>query len=81
MPPQLLPAVRQPVSLATNFTTQKCARCFHPLQDGPTLQVIYEDGDWYHCRCLAEGKRQCAEARKRAHAAYDHQDPQPGARW
>ena len=29
--------------------------------------AVYEDGEWYHRRCLEEGKRQFAEARRQAH--------------
>jgi RNase P subunit RPR2 len=52
------------VRLANDIKDQKCARCFQPLQHGHTIDAVYEDGEWYHRRCLEEGKRQFAEARK-----------------
>jgi hypothetical protein len=52
------------VRLVNDFEDQKCARCFQPLQYGHTIDAVYEDGEWYHRRCLEEGKRQFAEARK-----------------
>jgi hypothetical protein len=57
------------VRLANDLQDQKCARCFQPLQHGETINAVYEDGEWYHRRCLEEGKRQCAEARKQSHLA------------
>ena len=55
--------------LASDFKDQKCARCFQPLQHGYTIDAVYEDGEWYHRRCLEEGKRQFAEAQKQSHLA------------
>jgi len=57
------------VRLASDFRDKKCARCFQPLQHGSTIDAVYEDGEWYHRRCLEEGKRQFAEAQKQAHLA------------
>jgi hypothetical protein len=57
------------VRLANDFKYQKCARCFQPLQHGSTIDAVYEDGEWYHRRCLEEGKRQVAEAKKQSHLA------------
>lgn len=57
------------VRLASDFRDKKCARCFQPLQHGSTIDAVYEDGDWYHRRCLEEGKRQFAEAQKQSHLA------------
>jgi hypothetical protein len=57
------------VRLANDFKDQKGARCFQPLQHGHTIDAIYEDGEWYHRRCLEEGKRQFAEAQKQSHLA------------
>jgi RNase P subunit RPR2 len=54
------------VRLANEFKDQKCARCFHPLPHGSTMDVVYENGEWYHRRCLEEGKRQIAEAQKQS---------------
>jgi hypothetical protein len=54
------------VRLANDCKDQKCARCFQPIQHGGTIDALYEDGEWYHRRCL-EGKRQFAEARKQSH--------------
>ena len=53
--------------LANDIKDQKCARCFQPLQHGHTIDAVYEDGEWYHRRCLEEGKRQFAEAQKQSH--------------
>ena len=53
--------------LGNDFKYQKCARCFQPLQHGYTIDAVYEDGEWYHRRCLEEGKRQVAEAKKQSH--------------
>ena len=57
------------VRLASDFRDKKCARCFQPLQHGSTIDAVYEDDDWYHRRCLEEGKRQFAEAQKQSHLA------------
>ena len=57
------------VRLSSDFRDKKCARCFQPLQHGSTIDAVYEDGDWYHHRCLEEGKRQFAEAQKPSHLA------------
>ena len=55
--------------LANDFKDKKCARCFQPIEHGHTVDAVYEDGEWYHRRCLEEGKRQFAAARKQAHLA------------
>ena len=55
------------VRLANDLKDKKCARCFQPIQHGDTIDAVYEDGEWYHRRCLEEGKRQFAEARRQAH--------------
>lgn len=55
--------------LANDFKDQKCARCFHPMHHGSTIDAVYENGEWYHRRCLEEGKRQFAEAQKQSHRA------------
>jgi hypothetical protein len=57
------------VRLASDFKDQKCARCFQPLQHSATIDAVYEYGEWYHRRCLEEGKRQFAEAQKHSHLA------------
>ena len=57
------------LKLANNFKDQKCARCFQPMQHGYTIDAVYEHGEWYHRRCLEEGKRQFAEAQKQSHLA------------
>jgi RNase P subunit RPR2 len=59
------------VRLANDFKDQKCARCFQPLHHGSTIDAVYENGEWYHRRCLEEGKRQFAEAQKQSHLAED----------
>ena len=57
--------------LANDFKDQKCVRCFQPLHRGSTIDAVYENGEWYHRRCLEEGKRQFAEAQKQSHLAED----------
>ena len=57
--------------LANDFKDQKCARCFQPMHHGSTIDAVYENGEWYHRRCLEEGKRQFAEAQKQSHLAED----------
>ena len=57
--------------LANDCKDQKCARCFQPMHHGSTIDAVYENGEWYHRRCLEEGKRQFAEAQKQSHLAED----------
>ena len=57
------------VSLDNDFKDKKCARCFQSIEHGHTVDAVYEDGEWYHRRCLEEGKRQFAEAQKQSHLA------------
>jgi hypothetical protein len=57
------------VRLASDFKDKECARCFQPMQHGSTIAAVYENGEWYHRRCLEEGKRQFAEAQKQSHLA------------
>jgi len=41
------------------------------MHHGSTIDAVYENGEWYHRRCLEEGKRQFAEAQKQSHLAED----------
>ena len=63
------PSRRPRVKLVNDFKHQKCARCFQPIQHGHIIDAVYENGEWYHRRCLEEGKRQFAEARKQSRLA------------
>ena len=53
------------------FQGPEVCAMLQPLHHGSTIDAVYENGEWYHRRCLEEGKRQFAEAQKQSHLAED----------
>jgi hypothetical protein len=45
------------------FSSLKCSRCM----DFIAMPASYRDGEWYHQRCLDQGFRQLANAKRIVH--------------
>ena len=55
-----------------DFSSRSCSAsdCSRKLVDGVSEDLTFEDGLWYHTRCLLRAKHALAEATKLARLAY-----------